>query len=125
MSKEHFYNQIASDVDLEELLAQVYFDDEMIAVISQEEGIDKAVLELWPRTDGKNWEVNFKQFMNAMERAYKRLKSMKKIEDQPVLDRDKEYKKHPNRKDWIDVYAPDGRGARLDKDGNFIHFLEP
>ena len=52
----------------------------MIAVISQEEGIDKAVLELWPRTDGKNWEVNFKQFMNAMERAYKRLKSMKKID---------------------------------------------
>jgi len=81
MSKEHFYNQIASDVDLEELLAQVYFDDEMIAVISQEEGIKKAVVELWPRTDGKNWEVNFRQFMNAMERAYERLKRMQLPKD--------------------------------------------
>jgi len=74
MGKGSFYYQIASDKNYEELLIQVYIGSEMIAIINQEKGIDHPTLEIWPKADGKNWELDLKAFIGACEKAYTRLK---------------------------------------------------
>jgi len=74
MNKNTFSYQIASNVDLEELVVDIYCNGEMIAVINQEDGIDNPVIELWPKTDNKNWELDLKAFIEACENALSRLK---------------------------------------------------
>ncbi len=62
---------LASYPDKEELIAEVYFDDELWAAVSCENG--PATLELYPPPDGSSWRFDFADALEALQQAYRRL----------------------------------------------------
>ena len=62
---------IASPPDREKLVAQVSFDREQWAEISQESG--SLTLELYPRRDGKPWSFGYDEAIKTLVSARKRL----------------------------------------------------
>lgn len=60
---------IASDVDYEDLIAEIYCDGEFIALLQQEEGKEQMKVEFTP--GGK--PVNFEFLQNALVEAKKAL----------------------------------------------------
>jgi len=62
---------IASPPDREKLVAEVFFDAEQWAEISQEQ--DDPVVEFYSRTDGKPWTFKYEDAMAALQIAKSRL----------------------------------------------------
>ena len=62
---------IASPPDRKKLVAQILFDREQWAEISQESGT--LILELYPRRDGKPWSFGYDEAIKTLVSARKRL----------------------------------------------------
>ena len=74
---------VASDVDYEDLIAEISFDNQIVAVLSQEQGPDAMKIEFnreWIRTSAKQ-ELLLVDFKRAIERAERRLREMKKADN--------------------------------------------
>jgi hypothetical protein len=62
---------ISSPPDREELVAEIFFDDQQWAELNQE---DTALeLEVYPRADGQTWKIPYHQVILALEEAKKKL----------------------------------------------------
>ncbi len=66
--------QIASDEDHEKVYAEIYFEGEEMAVITQEEEIR---ISIFPHSSGKPWQLNFDQLLEILSQAKKHLVSEK------------------------------------------------
>jgi hypothetical protein len=134
---------IASDVEYECVFAEIYYNDKFIALVSQEEGLDKLKIEF--RHDLINYDdvvmkMDIDCLRKAIDLAAKALD--RKIETQ--YDSPEEANRAgQQRLDRIlhdpaavatgkkkvsgafDVFAADGWGARFDSEGEFTGFLEP
>ena len=62
---------IASPPDREKVVAQISFDREQWAEISQESG--NLTLELYPRRDGKPWSFGYDEAIKTLVSARKKL----------------------------------------------------
>ena len=62
---------ISSPPDREKLVAEIFFDNEQWAELNQEG--DSLTLEIYPRQDGKFWQLNFEQVLEALNEAKRRL----------------------------------------------------
>jgi len=60
---------ISSDVDYEYLIAEIYFDDILIALLQQENGINDIRIEFSSDIN----TINFDWFQNALNEAKKKL----------------------------------------------------
>ena len=60
---------ISSDVDYENLIAEIYFDDILIALLQQENGINDIRIEFSSDIN----TINFDWFQNALNEAKKKL----------------------------------------------------
>lgn len=71
-----FTNMIVSDSDHEQVYAEIYYGKELIAVVSQEQGLDKLEIE-WPSQKKKAGNfasrVPVEGFVNAITEAGLRL----------------------------------------------------
>lgn len=77
-----FRIRICSDLDYEEMVADISYENQTIAMISQENGIDKMEIEIFSQTNSKlAWKVNLDDFVKIIELAKKTLIKMKKIDD--------------------------------------------
>lgn len=56
---------VASDVDYEELIAEIYCDDNFIALLQQEDGKENLKIEFQPNLE----PINFEWFKNALIEA--------------------------------------------------------
>lgn len=56
---------VASDVDYEELIAEIYCDDKFIALLQQEDGKENLKIEFQPNLK----PINFEWFQNALIEA--------------------------------------------------------
>lgn len=63
--KDHLKIVIASDVDYEKLIAEIYRNDEFIALLQQEDGINDIKVEFSPNIS----VVNFDWLQNALNEA--------------------------------------------------------
>lgn len=77
--KNDFSTIIGSDIDLEELYAEIQYKNEAVVVLTQEEGFENLKMQLCPRKNGKEWEFHLKDFLEAIEHAKQRLWEMRKI----------------------------------------------
>lgn len=62
---------IASPIDREKLICEIYYKGELIAEISQE--THELTLEIYSARTRKSWEIPLLQFQNALESAKKYL----------------------------------------------------
>ncbi|MEJ4044312.1 hypothetical protein [Erwinia sp. SLM-02] len=68
-SKDQLKIVIASDVDYEELIAEIYCNDEFIALLQQENGIDDIKLEFSPNLTS----LSLDWLQNALSEAKNKL----------------------------------------------------
>lgn len=68
-SKDRLKIVIASDVDYENLIAEIYLNDEFIALLQQENGVDDLNVEFASNINS----VNFDWLQNALNEAKRKL----------------------------------------------------
>ena len=68
-SKDRLKIVIASDVDYENLIAEIYLNDEFIALLQQENGVDDLKVEFASNIIS----VNFDWLQNALNEAKRKL----------------------------------------------------
>jgi hypothetical protein len=64
---------VASDPDHEDLIAEIYFGDEFVALLSQENGFESIEVELHPRQNGQPHRFPLGDLQGALEKAKSRL----------------------------------------------------
>ena len=71
---------VGSDPDHEDLVGEIYFDDEIVAILSQESGIDRMEVEFVPRAGGKPWIFKLVEFEEALAAVKKRLWELRRTD---------------------------------------------
>lgn len=67
--KNQFKILISSDLQFEELCAEVYFEDAFVALITREEGVEKAILYIEQPKKTKDWVFNLHDFLSILKKA--------------------------------------------------------
>jgi hypothetical protein len=80
MKEINFEFSVASDVDYENLIVDIGFDNKLIALLTQEEGFDKIRIQIYPPTEGEYWNFRLTEFEEIIEKAKNRLWELRKIE---------------------------------------------
>ncbi|HAH55896.1 MAG TPA: hypothetical protein DCM02_11610 [Flavobacterium sp.] len=73
--------RIGSDLDYEDLVADVYYQDQFLFTIQQEEGFENLKVEFFPQTSAKHsklCEIPLEELLKAIEHAKKRLWELRK-----------------------------------------------
>ncbi len=60
---------ISSDNEYEELCAEIYFDGEFVAIISQEQGNENPIIEISPQKNTSPWTFDFFEFLEIFKKA--------------------------------------------------------
>jgi hypothetical protein len=68
-----FRISIGDDPEHEDLTAEIYFRGEYFALISQEQGLQNAVIEIQPNPKGGAWLFSLSDFTITIDLAKKRL----------------------------------------------------
>ena len=68
--------EISSDLDFENLIANVLAEGEMVARISQEPGFDRLQIDIFPPLEAEKWEFSFEDFDKAIHLAKRRLQGV-------------------------------------------------
>ena len=68
-----FRISIGDDGLHDDLTAEIYFDEKFIALISQENGLKQAEIELYRPLDSDTWSFPLDEFLQVLERAKHRL----------------------------------------------------
>ncbi len=79
MINEKFRTDILGDLDYEDLVADIYFEDEILAVLTQEEGFENLRIRLYPPINKEFWDFRFDEFDEVIQFAKKRLWELRKI----------------------------------------------
>jgi hypothetical protein len=75
-----FIIEVCSDLDYEEMVADISYEDHIIAKITQEKGLDRMEIEIFPPTNGiKSWTLPLNDFIESIAFAKKCLIKMKKL----------------------------------------------
>lgn len=64
---------VGSDPEHEDLVGEIYFDDQIVSILSQESGIERVEMEFIPRTDGRPWLFQLTEFEEALAAVKNRL----------------------------------------------------
>lgn len=81
MLSKDFRIDIGSDIDYEDLVAIIYYKDQFVAQLSQEEGFAKLVIELPSAMNCKKpIIVQLQEFEEAIAHAKKRLWELRRVE---------------------------------------------
>lgn len=74
-----FHIIISSDIEYEDLCAEIYFQDEFFAIISQENGFDNLEIEIHPPACSKTyWTFRYSDFEVVLRQAKDTLWKMRK-----------------------------------------------
>lgn len=78
MKEQGFNIIISSDTQYEELCAEIYYDRQFVAIITQEQGVENSIIEIEPPKNRKNWKFNYFEFIEILKAAQNNLEKMKK-----------------------------------------------
>lgn len=74
---------MSSDVEFEDLIADIGFENNLVAILTQEEEFQNLRIRIYPPKNKKFWDFRFDEFENIMLQAKKRLWELRKI---PEID---------------------------------------
>ena len=63
----------SSDLQYEKFCAEIYFNREFVAIITQEDGIENAILEIDPKLIKGPWSFSCSEFLEVLKKDYKDL----------------------------------------------------
>lgn len=83
MKETAFKFNIASDIDFfEDLIANIYFDTNLVAILTQENGFENLRIQIYPPENRETWDFRFDEFEEIIQKAKKRLGELRKLPDQ-------------------------------------------
>lgn len=81
MTEKNFEYSVASDTDFEDLIADIGFEDNLVALLTQEEGYENLRIRIFPPKDEEFWDFKFDEFEEVIHKAKKRLWELRKIDN--------------------------------------------
>lgn len=80
--KPKFSLAICSDLDYEDMVIDISWENEMIAILDQEKGPNHKEIELLPLAILKNFKFSFNEFRKYLDKAEQLLDKSKKLPEQ-------------------------------------------
>lgn len=81
MVETNFEFSIASDLDFEDLIADIGFDNNLVALLTQEEGFENMRIRISPPKNRPFWKFRLDEFESVVNEAKKRLWELRKMLD--------------------------------------------
>lgn len=66
-TKGGFEIEISSDLDYEEIVANILYEQEIVATVSQEKGLENLEIEIFMPVEGKPWKFSFEKFLDVLQ----------------------------------------------------------
>jgi len=57
---------VGSDLEYEDLVGELYYDDQIVAVLTQEQGPEAMAVQLFGPPDGPSWSFRLAEFEEAL-----------------------------------------------------------
>lgn len=76
-----FKIRMCSDLDHEEIVADVCWNDHTLATINQDKGLENLEIELFPPPNQESWILPFDKMVEIFCEAKKELHKMQKLSD--------------------------------------------
>jgi len=81
MTEDKFSIRLCSDLDYEEMVADICYEDRTVALVTQENGPENMQIEIFaPEKGMPSWKFSLNDLMNTVQSAKKRLIEFKKSE---------------------------------------------
>lgn len=78
MTETNFEFTVASDIDFEELIADIGFENHLVAFLTQEDGFQNMRIRIFSPQDKDYWDFRLDEFEEIIHRAKKRLWELRK-----------------------------------------------
>ncbi len=83
MINKKFRIDILGDLEYNDLVADIYFSDQIVANLSQESGFENMEINIYPPPKNQNiWIFKLAEFAEALEYAKRRLWELRKNSDE-------------------------------------------
>ena len=82
MKEVNFEFTIGSDVDYEDLIADIGFDNQLVALLTQEAGFENLRIQIHPPVDGGCWNFRLDEFEEIIQKAKHRLWELRKTPEE-------------------------------------------
>jgi len=82
MTELNFEFSVGSDLDYENLIADIGFDNNLVAILTQEEGFQNMRIKIYPPKLNEFWDFKLDEFEDVINRAKNRLHELKKSSEQ-------------------------------------------
>ena len=79
-----FRTLISSDLDYEDLCAEIYFEEQFVAMLTQEQGFENLEIEIHSPPNQKFWTFKFSEFEEAVQHAKCRLLELQKMPEEDL-----------------------------------------
>lgn len=76
---KNFNFSIGSDLDYEDLVADIGFNNQLLALLTQEEGYENMKIKIYSRNGTVSWEFRLDEFEEILSCAKQRLWELRKI----------------------------------------------
>lgn len=86
MKEINFEYTVSSDVDFEDLVADIGFDTNLVALLTQDQGFEQLRIRLYPPKDKEYWDFPLHEFLKVIEDAKSRLWELRKLPENPEDD---------------------------------------
>lgn len=73
-----FKTLISSDINYNELCVEIFFEDQFVGIITQENGLENLEIEIYPPDNKKFWVFKFSEFESVLKSAKEALWEMRK-----------------------------------------------
>lgn len=81
MKETNFEYSVASDTDYEDLIADIGFENNLVALLTQEDGFENLRIRIFLPKDMDFWDFRFDEFNSIIHRAKERLSQLRKKKD--------------------------------------------
>jgi len=76
---KEFSIDVGSDQEHEDLVAEIYYGDEFVGMLTQESGFDSMEVEICSRKSSDPWTFKYEDFIRALKEGRQRLWDLRKI----------------------------------------------
>ncbi len=81
MKEINFEFSVGSDLDFEDLIADIGFEGNLVALLTQENGFQNLRIRIYPSKNQEFWDFRFDEFEDILQRAKKRLWELRKTSE--------------------------------------------
>ena len=78
MTETNFEFTVASDIDFEDLIADIGFENNLVAYLTQEDGFKNMRIRIFPPQNRDFWDFKLDEFVEILNRAKQRLWELRK-----------------------------------------------